>query len=109
MPNIEELMVIVGQTISERKHRDVFFSTMDLTYAKLPLSESTSKHCKFSLVVGRSTETYRFKTGFCGLTTMPAEFQRVMYAILSEFPCAHAFKNDILVLSKGTKLNILPW
>ena len=33
MLNIEELMDIVGQTISERKQGDVFFSTMDLTYA----------------------------------------------------------------------------
>ena len=34
---------------------------------------------------------------------MPEEFQRVMDAILSEFPCAHAFIDDILVFSKGTK------
>ena len=53
---------------------------------------------------GRSTGTYRFKTGFYGLTTMPAEFQRVMDAILAEFPCAHAFIDDILVISKGTKI-----
>ena len=35
---------------------------------------------------------------------MPAEFQRVMDAILAEFPCAHAFIDDILVISKGTKI-----
>ena len=68
------------------------------------MNENTSKHCKFSLVGGRSTGTYRFKTGFYGLTTMPAEFQRVMDAILAEFPCAHAFIDDILVISKGTKI-----
>ena len=106
MSNIEELIDIVGQTESERKQGDVFFSTMNLTYAygQLPLNENTSKHCNFSLVGGRSTVTYCFKTGFYGLTTMPAEFQRVMDAILSEFPCAHAFIDDILVLSKGTKI-----
>ena len=106
IPNIEELMDIVGQTISERKQGDVFFTTMDLTYAygQLPLNENTSKHCNFSLVGGRSAGTYRFKTGFYGLTTMPAEFQRVMDAILAEFPCAHAFIDDILVISKGTKI-----
>ena len=53
---------------------------------------------------GRSTGTYRFKTGSYELTTMPAEFQRVMDAILSEFPCAYAFIDDILVLSKRTKI-----
>ena len=79
---------------------------MDLTYAygQLPLNENTSKHCNFSLVGGHSTGTYRFKTGFYGLITMPAEFQRVMDAILAEFPCAHAFIDDILVISKGTKI-----
>ena len=79
MPNIEELMDTVGQTISERKPGDVYFSTMDLTYAygQLPLSPETSVQCNFSLVGGKSTGTYRFRTGFYGLTTMPAEFQRV--------------------------------
>ena len=65
---------------------------------QLPLNESTSQHCNFSLVGRRSTGTYRFKTGFYGVTTMPAEFQRVMDAILWEFPCALAFIDDILVV-----------
>ena len=34
---------------------------------------------------------------------MPAKFQQVMEAILSEFPCAHAFIEDILVMSKVSK------
>ena len=91
MPNIEELMDTVGQTISERKPGDVYFSTMDLTYAygQLPLSPETRVQCNFSLVGGKST-------GFYGHTTMPAEFQRVMDTILSEFPQAHAFIDDIL-------------
>ena len=44
MPNIEELMDTVGQTISKRKPGEVYFSTMDLTYAygQLPLSPETS-------------------------------------------------------------------
>ena len=47
--------------------------------------------------------TYRFKTGFYGLTTLPAELQRVMDAILSEFPCELAFTDDLPVISKGSK------
>ena len=35
---------------------------------------------------------------------MPAEFQRVMDAILSDVPCAHAFIDDIFVISKGSKI-----
>ena len=97
MPNIEELMDIVGRTISERKQGDVFLQQwISRTHTH------TSKHCRISLVGGRSTGTDRFKTGFYGLTTMPAEFQRVMDAILSEFLCAHAFIDDILAISKRT-------
>ena len=105
MPNIEKLMNIVGQTISERKQADAFFSTMDLTYAygQLPLSETSSKHCNFYLVGGRYTGSHRFKTGFYVLTSMPAKFQRLMDAILSEFLCEHAFIDDILAISIGSK------
>ena len=92
MPNIEELMDIVGQTISERKPGDVFSTTLDLAYGQLPLNESTSQHYNFSLVGGRSTGTYRFKTGFCGLTSLPAEFQRVMDAILGISMCARVYR-----------------
>ena len=69
---------------------------MDLTYAysQLPLSPETSVQCNFPLVGGKSTGTYRFQTGFYGLTLMPAEFQRVMDTILSEFPQAHAFIDE---------------
>ena len=76
MPNIGEYVATIGQLISEKKQRDVFFTTMALTYAygQLPVSEETSVHCKFSLVGGRSNGTYRFRTGFYGLTSMPAEF-----------------------------------
>ena len=35
MPSIEELMDTVGQTISERKPGEVYFSTMDLTHASM--------------------------------------------------------------------------
>ena len=55
MSNIEELMDTVGQTINERKPGNVYFSTMDLTYAygQLPLSPETSVQCNFSLVGGK--------------------------------------------------------
>ena len=33
MPNIEELMDTVGQAISEKKARSIYFFTMDLTHA----------------------------------------------------------------------------
>ena len=36
---------------------------------------------------------------------MPAEFQRAMDCILAEYPQAHAFIDDILVVSKGTAID----
>ena len=35
---------------------------------------------------------------------MPAEFQRVMDSILLEYPQAHAFIDDILVVTKGSEI-----
>ena len=97
MPNIEKLMDTVGQTISEKRSGDLIFTTINLTYAygQLPESAETSVQCNFSLIGGRSTGTYRFKTGFYGLTTMPAEFERATDCILAEYPQAHAFIDDI--------------
>ena len=62
---------------------------------------------QFFVSGGKSTGTYRFRTGFYGLTTMLAEFQRVMDDILSVFPQAHAFIYDILVVTKGTKIELI--
>ena len=107
MPNIEELMDTVVQTISEKKSGDIYFTTMDLThaYGQLPLNAETSVQCNFSLIGGRSTGLYRFKTGLYGVTTMPAELQRAMDCILAEYPQAHAFIDDILVVTKGTAID----
>ena len=106
MPNIEELMNAVLQNISEKNSGEIYFTTMDLTYVygQLPLIQDTSVHCNFSLVGGRSTGTYIFKTGFYRLTTMPAEFQLVIDSILLEYPQAHAFIDDILVITKGSEI-----
>ena len=79
---------------------------MDLIYAygQPPLNPETSVQYHFSLVGEKSTGMYRFKTGFNGLTTTPAEFQKVMDAILSEFPQAHAFIDFILAVTKGSEI-----
>ena len=85
MPNLYELMDSAGQIIANRKPGEqVWFSSLDLNYAysQIPLSEKTSKHCNFSIVGGKATGTYRFKTGFYGLTDMPTEFQKAMDRIL---------------------------
>ena len=45
-----------------------------------------------------------FKNGFYGLTSMPAEFQKEIDNLLKDFPQANAFIDDILIASKGTKV-----
>ena len=47
---------------------------------------------------------YRFKNGFYGLTSMPTEFQKFIDKLLKQFPQANAFIDDILIASKGTKI-----
>ena len=83
MPNIETLMDSKSQIITNYKTEQadtIYFSTIDLKYAysQLNLHTETAKHCNFNIVSGDMTDTYRFKTGFYGLTDMPAEFQRAM-------------------------------
>ena len=47
------------------------------------------------------TGTYRFKTGFYGLTAMPAEFQKAIDCTLAGLDNIFCFLDDILVLSRG--------
>ena len=106
MPNIDEIVDGISQIIAERKAGDVYFTTLDFTYAygQVSLEQETSEQCNFSLVGEKSTGIYRFKNGFYGLTSMPAEFQKVIDNLLKEIPQANAFIDDILIASKGTRL-----
>ena len=77
MPNIEELMDTVGQTISERKPGDVYFSTMDLTYAygQLPLSPETSVQCNFRWWEENQRARIVFKRGSTALQPCQRNFK----------------------------------
>ena len=109
MPNIDELVDGISQIIAERKAGNVYFTTLDFTYVygQVSLEQKTSEQCNFSLVGGKSTGTYRFKNGFYGLTSMPAEFQKVIDNLLKEFLQANAFIDDIVIASKGTKIEYI--
>ena len=47
------------------------------------------------------TGTYRFKTGFYGLTDMPAEFQVAIDCTLAGLNNTFCFLDDILIVSRG--------
>ena len=54
------------------------------------------------MIGGDSTGTYRFVTGFYGLTVMATEFQKVMDILLARFREVFVFIDDILIVTKVT-------
>ena len=56
LPIIDELVDGVNQINAERKAGDVYFTTLDFTYAygQVSLEQKTSEQCNFSLVGGKS-------------------------------------------------------
>ena len=108
MPNIETLMDSISQIITNYKTEpaeQIYFSTIDLKYAyiQLNLHPETANYCNFNIVSGDMTGTYRFKTGFYGLTDMPAEFQKAMDFTLIGLKKTFCFLDDILIVSKGSE------
>ena len=78
MPNIDTLIESISQQISAPAPQNTtYFSTIDLKYAysQLNLDANTAN---FNVISCDMTATYKFQTGFYGLTDMPAEFQKAM-------------------------------
>ena len=103
MPNMQELIESAAQIITRDTPEKVWFTSLYLKYAfsQLALSDLTSSHCNLSILCGEATGTYRFKTGFYGLTDMPTEFQKAMDCILQELEGVICYLDDILVVTKG--------
>ena len=79
MPNLDNLIDMIAEKL-DKKEGEAWYSSVDITYAygQIPLNDLTKRRCNFQSVGGKSTGTYRFTTGFCGLTVMPTEFQKLM-------------------------------
>ena len=106
MPNIDSRIDSLSQHINDSNHGEhVYFSTINLKYAysQLNLHPDTARHCNFNIICGDATGKYRFKTGFFGLTDMPAEFQKAMGYTLVGLSNTYCFLDDIIVVSKGSK------
>ena len=106
MPNIDSLFLSISQYINDSNHGDNFyFSTIDSKYAysQLNLHLDTARHCYFNIICGDATGTYRFKTGFYGVTDFPAEFQKAMDYTLVGLSNTYCFLDGIIVVSKSTK------
>ena len=109
MQSIDQLMDTIACKISELKHKrgTLYYSKVDLKYAysQVPLHEETQKPCNFDILGGNATGTYRFINGFYGLTDMPATFQKIWDFTLANINSAHAFLDDIIIITKGTLTN----
>ena len=106
MPNIDILIDTIQQNLNTSALQETaYFSTLDLkyTYSQLKLDLETPRHCNFNIISGERTGTYRFITGFYGLTDMPAAFRKVMDYTLVGFQNTYCFLDDIIVVSPGSK------
>ena len=112
MANIEMLIDTISQHLTDTQNgQQAYFTTIDLKYAycQLKLHQDTAKHCNFNIICGQSTGTYRFKTGFYGLTDMPAEFQKAMDYTLIGLQNSYCFLDDIIIVSTGTEADHLAY
>ena len=105
MTNIDMLIESISQQTSAPASQNTrYLSTIDLKYAyyRLNLYANTANHCNFIIISGDMTGTYRFQTGFYGLTDMPAEFQKAMDYTLIGLINTYCFLDDILIVNKGS-------
>ena len=105
MPNLEHLVDLVAEQLDNRKQGKAFYTSLDMRYAygQVPLDEETGKHCNFQIIGGKATSTYRFITGFYGLTIRPTEFQKAMDQELGNLPNTYVFLDDILTVTRGSQ------
>ena len=98
--NIEDML--------ERLHGSALFSTFDLAagYNQIPLSRSARAKTAFRTPNG---ELYQYRVAPFGLVNLPAEFTRIMHAILGDVLGAFAmvYLDDILVHSASFDEHLL--
>ena len=112
MPKIDMLIDKISQHLTNTQNgQQAYFTKLDLKYAysQLKLHHDTAKHCNFNIICGESTAIYRLKTGFYGLTDMPAEFQKSMDHNLIDLQSTYCFLGDIIIVSTGTETDHLAY
>ena len=106
MPNVYNLIDTIQQNLNTNASKETaYFSTLYLKYAygQLNVDPETARHCNFNIVSGEGSGTYRFITGFSGLTDMPAAFQKVMDYTLVGLNNTQCFLDDIIIVSRCSK------
>ena len=79
MPSLGNLLHMVAEKLDTEKG-EPWFSLVETTYAygQVPLHLIIAKHCNFQTIGGESTGTYKFVTGFYGLSVTLTEIQKGM-------------------------------
>ena len=72
-------------------------------YSQPNLDPETARHCNFNIISGEGTGTYRFITGFYGLTDMTEAFQKVIDCTLVRLQNTHCFLEDVIKISRGSR------
>ena len=105
MPNLENLMENIAESVNEDKEGEVTFPSLDMLYAygQTILYPDTAKHCNVQILAGESTGTHAFNTGYYGLTILPPEFPKIMDSILRATKNTLVFLDDMLIVTKGNK------
>ena len=101
MPNIEMFIESIYQlSTNTKKSQQPYLPTIDLkdAYSQLQLLTDTAKDCKFKIICGEKTVT-GLKTGFYGLTDMPAEFEKAMEYTFVGFQNTYCFLDIFTMLS----------
>ena len=103
MPNTDSLIQTISQTLLIAPQETAYYSTLDLHYAysQFNFHTDTASHCNFIFVSGNMAGTYRFKTGFYGLTDMTAEIQKAIDCTLGILNNTFCFLDDILIVNRG--------
>ena len=73
MPNTDNLIDTIQQNLNKNaSYEKTHVSTLDMKYAYSPsnLDPETARHYSFNINSGEGTRTYRFITGFYGLTDL---------------------------------------
>ena len=61
------------------------------------------------MIQQKTATTYSFKTGYYGLTDMPAEFQKAMDYTLIGLQHTYCFLDEITIVSAGTETDHLAY
>ena len=88
----------------KQKEGTLYFTKKGLKYAynQVTFHIDTQKHCNINILGGNATGTYRFINHYYGLTDMAATFQKMFGFTLANINSAHAFLDDIIIITKGS-------